>query len=331
MEFFDNEKGEQKNDDFWIRNNAVIVSMAVGFVIILYSVALFLDPRLKYLSNKKKGTTDNPDVLLIVLYFLMHFSFAMIVIGILQFVLRETVDSFSKSRKWIFGMSIKLNNVIFGNLVVLFWLFSMIYAFCCIENPTVYTPNNIRQLIDDTNSSNLMGYCYGYRRSYKISCYSTVYTFKLNLTNYSRTSFDDYDYPNNYAYRLNKVDKKDEHTDAIFESCVNAIKEGYRNNGKDLWKVYTGIYPEFNDVYYVSKYGKFKGKFSKVSRIFTFIFGIPTVFDHYIKSMEIFLINISRVISHNGISHDFDLSNFNIEASHDIDLNSIYNSFIQNY
>lgn len=326
METLETENQETKHSDFPNKNKTVIVSFAVGFGIIVYMIILFLVPRCQYLSTKKNIESEKPKAELIVFYFLMHIFLAIAVTSLFILILPKCNNSFSESQTF---NKICVTIMIYGffTFTVTFYLISLIFHFTTSYNPSKSkSPNDIRKLINMSKNSNLMGYCYGKHKGVKKVFYSTPLVFKLNSTSSSTgKDFDDYDFPEYYAYHLKYTDTKDQNTEDFFNECINTLKGLYKNKNLTPSKIYHGIYPEFQDRMYVSKNGKLGGKYSQVSRVFIGIFGIPTIYDHFLKSMETFATKIKREINCTDTTQIFDTTNFNPNLKeYSVDLSMYY-------
>lgn len=298
LEDLDNPNQVQKPSGILGPNKMIFISVAVGVLLLIYTIVLFIVPRTEYLNSKKNTRTEKPNVALIVLYFIMQFLFILTIVPLVQLILTGCdEDGSGYYRSWGCLFNTILLSVC-GSLVFVVWIVNLILSFVYTYNAgNCYSPDTIRNYINQSQNTNLMVYCYGYYTQYRYRYYSTPLTFKVNLSNPSNIQFDDFDYPNNYAYQINYNDIKDDGAEEISQKCINELNTYYNKIGKTPKKIYTGIYPDFNEIYYVSKDRKLRGKYSQVSRIFASIFGVATVYDHYLKSIDSYSVNITRMIN----------------------------------
>lgn len=303
----------------------IIAPFAALIVFIVYAIVMYEVPKKEYNKTKDKyETIGKPKKSFVSYHFILNIFLGLMIFILLLFVMTDGD-----------GRALGECFIIILPFLAIFFIVEVVIYFVCLASgfknipkpSNVLLPIDIHNYINRTQSNNLMGYVYGSSIDGKNTYYSDPAVFKINLIDYQSNTFDEKELGNMFYVRLNTVDNKSDAINQLFRNATVAVQSFWENKNKQLEKIYMGVYPDFSDVYYVSKTGKFSGKYGKSSRAASIIFGLSTFYDHYVKSLPLIPINITRNIDNSESHVSFHISNYKVDQKPDLSLyyDNLYN------
>lgn len=296
----------------------IVISM-ISVIYLIYMVVLFAVPRKRYNNAKNEyKIVKSPSSAIIIIHFLFHISVTVTFFS-LTFFIYECVKKYDTNR--MFHLLNFVLSIVFSTFAVLFWIIGLIFGLTLTINPgKVLSPNELNKTITNTNTKHLITYAYGeilelqnnvsttniydiktrFNRRYKSTTpkYSQPYIIKMNITDFQYDEFDETKYPDIYGLELNISNNFDEKIKYYINISCNEVREAMTSNGYEMTDCIIGIYPDFQGINYVSKTGKYKGKYSQSARIAAAFFGVGTYYDHTTSSIPYYSLNINRTFEY---------------------------------
>ena len=276
----------------------IIIPYLIGFVYFVYALIMFIVPRCRYNDAKNEHETMKPpNSAIIAFHFVFHIVFTALIIGIIGCF--HNYFTHFKCKCFEYFTIVMFAGGCGPSLI--FYILSLVFGICKTINPAnVISPEKIHEYINKSSTRELMGYVYAYGGARsgrnRFPKYSGAYVFKINMTKISKDEFNEDDYPDIYGFEIKYNSKYDDLIKNYFEEGKKRTKNAFYENGYKASKYFSGIYPDFQDVNYVSKTGHYKGKYSQSARVAAVFFAVATYYDHTTSSIPYYSMSINRTL-----------------------------------
>lgn len=296
-ENFDNLNVEKKELNVAEFFKMTAIPIALVLVFLIYSIIMYSVSKKEFDNGKKEhNVISEPSKYQIAFMFLINILFALTIGTIIIMCHRDSqliIKTNCSNCVWISTLTL------FSFFTVAFYVFSLIFGFIEIYNPSnAKMPQEIFNYTNFMKSHDLMGYVYRVGRIGKNNhYYSEPVTFKLHLGDYNETALNESNLPDMFAIDIINKDNYNETVEDVFKNITDVIisKDLFKNKiYSSLEYVRYGIYPFYEDSLYSSKTGKLTGKFGKSSRFASIFLGIATFYEHVIKSVPYYKYEINR-------------------------------------
>ena len=277
------------------RFQSLIIPLLVFILYMIIMIIVFVVPKKWYDNGKKEhATAGTPSKTLICLFWLLEIFFGIFLSLLINLIMECKKPSELPSH-------VKTTIIIVFNIscygVIGTWTGNLIVGLCDTYNPAnVLNSKDIVKYVNMSVEPYLMGYVYGYGKYYKTQRYSSPYLFKISLTDYGYEEFDETTFPDIYSFRLNYNNTFDQKIEENLEKGLEAVEKDWNKDKRKLRKLYFGVYPDFQELYYASKTGKLTGKYSQGSRVSSIVFGASTYYEYAIKALPHIEIGINRTL-----------------------------------
>ena len=336
----------------------IIIAITVAVIYLAYMIILFAVPRKRYNDAKNDHVTiRSPHVGITVIHFLFHI-FAATFFAILILMISACIQDVDVSE--CPTVTTFILTIVTGSCIYLLWLLGLIFGIVFTINPgSVVPPNEVNGKIANANNTHMIFYAYGEtyksqsktsstsvhdietqltrshyhhsssrsrRRKYK---YTQPYIVKMNLTDFQYDEFNETKYPDIYGLELKANDDFDENIINYSKIGCDVARTVMEAHGYEMTGCNTGTYPSFKGMYYVSKTGHYKGKYSQSARIAAAFFGVGTYFDHTTSAIPYYSLNINRTFEYYDPSNPPSIDGETILTSSPT-ISEIYDDLFQN-
>lgn len=299
FENLDDSKNENESTGIKKESNSkwiFIIPIMLAVLYLIYMSLMYSIPYNKYKKARNEHKTVKAlNVPLKWFYFGFHIFLALFLLFL----------SYSLLTKFKEQLNFKIISVVVtGSAMVTFWSLCIAFTFLEIFNPrNAISIETIADHINKSNKNYLMGYVYARGNKFKVEKhkriryrYSSPYIFKVNVTAVSYEGINATGYPDYLGYEINYNYDNDDTIEYYLNKGREAVKSSLHNNGYKYEDIYFGFYPDYQGIYYISKTGKYTGKYGLSSKIASAIFGVGTYYDQLISSLPYYSSDFNRTL-----------------------------------